>query len=78
MPSSSAVHEDNTLLGLRHHKDEGSTILRNVGNSTRSQRPGGLESVATLSDNFDVLLTVHLSIFILVINQLDAQNKYKN
>jgi len=23
---------------------------------------------------FDVLLTVHLSIFILVINQLDAQN----
>jgi len=24
--------------------------------------------------NFDVLLTVHLSIFILVINQLDAQN----
>jgi len=24
--------------------------------------------------DFDVLLTVHLSIFILVINQLDAQN----
>ena len=24
--------------------------------------------------NFDVLLTVHFSIFILVINQLDAQN----
>jgi len=24
--------------------------------------------------NFDVLLTVHLSIFISVINQLDAQN----
>jgi len=24
--------------------------------------------------NFDVLLTVHLSIYILVINQLDAQN----
>ena len=26
--------------------------------------------------NFDVLLTVHLSIFILVINQLYAQNFY--
>ena len=26
--------------------------------------------------NFDVLLTVHLSIFILVINQLDAQKKF--
>ena len=25
---------------------------------------------------FDVLLTVHLSIFILVINQLDAQNLF--
>jgi len=24
--------------------------------------------------NFDILLTVHLNIFILVINQLDAQN----
>ena len=24
--------------------------------------------------NFDVLLTVHLNIFMLVINQLDAQN----
>ena len=28
--------------------------------------------------NFDVLLTVHLSIFILVINQLDAQNLFCN
>ena len=27
---------------------------------------------------FDVLLTVHLSIFILVINQLDAQNLFYN
>ena len=26
--------------------------------------------------NFDVLLTVHLSIFISVINQLDAQNDF--
>jgi len=25
-------------------------------------------------ENFDILLTVHLIIFILVINQLDAQN----
>jgi len=34
----------------------------------------------TLSSNkdsyFDVLLTVHLSIFISVFNQLDAQNKF--
>jgi len=28
--------------------------------------------------NFDVLLTVHLRIFILVINQLDAQNLFYN
>jgi len=34
-----------------------------------------LISVLTLYyPNFDVWLTVHLSIFILVINQLDAQN----
>jgi len=30
--------------------------------------------VNTVASNFDVLLTVHLSIFISVINQLDAQN----
>ena len=30
------------------------------------------------STNFDVLLTVHLSIFILVINQLDAQSLFYN
>ena len=30
------------------------------------------------STNFDVLLTVHLSIFILVINQLDVQNLFYN
>jgi len=28
--------------------------------------------------NFEVLLTVHLSIFISVINQLDAQNLFHN
>jgi hypothetical protein len=28
--------------------------------------------------DFDVLLTVHLSIFILVVNQLDAQNLFYN
>jgi len=28
--------------------------------------------------SFDVLLTVHLSIFILVVNQLDAQNVFYN
>ena len=28
--------------------------------------------------SFDVLLTMHLSIFILVINQLDAQNLFYN
>ena len=31
-----------------------------------------------MGTNFDVLLTVHLSIFILVINQLDAQNLFYN
>jgi len=29
-------------------------------------------------NNFDVLLTVHLSIFILVVNQFDAQNVFYN
>ena len=32
------------------------------------------ESPLNVNLNFDVLLTVHLSIFISVINQLDAQN----
>jgi len=32
------------------------------------------KNLDTLFSNFDVLLTVHLSIFISVINQLDAQN----
>jgi len=31
-------------------------------------------TIRTSTYCFDVLLTVHLSIFILVINQLDAQN----
>jgi len=31
-------------------------------------------NVSNTTTSFDVLLTVHLSIFILVINQLDAQN----
>ena len=30
--------------------------------------------IYVLNINFDVLLTVHFSIYILVINQLDAQN----
>jgi len=37
-----------------------------------------LTRIATRPKNFDVLLTVHLSIFILVINQLDAQNLFYN
>ena len=36
------------------------------------------EAPGTHLANFDVLLTVHLSIFILVINQLDAQNLFYN
>ena len=35
-------------------------------------------STPTTSANFDVLLTVHLSIFIWEINQLDAQNLFYN
>ena len=34
----------------------------------------GLLPCTTLTDGSDILLTVHLSIFILVNNQLDAQN----
>ena len=34
--------------------------------------------LTTIPQKFDVLLTVHLSIFILVINQLDAQNLFYN
>ena len=37
--------------------------------------PRNFENAAT---DFDVLLTVHLSIFILVINQLGAQNLFYN
>jgi len=33
---------------------------------------------STVEKNFDVLLTVHLTIFILVNNQLDAQNLFYN
>ena len=38
----------------------------------RPDRPWGPPN--HIFSNFDVLLTVHLSIFIVVINQLDAQN----
>ena len=31
-----------------------------------------------MNTNFDALLAVHLSIFILVINQIDAQNLFYN
>ena len=34
--------------------------------------------VTNLSTNFDVLLTLHLSIFISVFNQLDTQNLFHN
>jgi len=34
--------------------------------------------LCTISENFDVLLTVHLSIFISVFNQLDIQNLFHN
>ena len=36
--------------------------------------PKSATSAKIIRANFDVLLTVHLSIFISVINQLDAQN----
>jgi len=35
-------------------------------------------SYLNASKDFDTLLTVHISIFILVINQLDAQNLFYN
>ena len=37
-----------------------------------------VQACLTETTDFDVLLTVHLSIFILVINQLDAQNLFYN
>ena len=37
-----------------------------------------LKFLEYLSTNFDVLLTVHLSIFISLFNQLDAQNLFHN
>ena len=45
---------------------------------------GGCRAIKKITKNsdtlayFDVLLTVHLSIFILIINQLDAQNLFYN
>jgi len=36
------------------------------------------QSKTEINTNFDVLLTVHLSIFISVFNQLDAQNLFHN
>ena len=34
----------------------------------------GQQNIKTLCIDFDILLTVHLSVFVSVINQLDAQN----
>jgi len=50
--------------------------LRDTNPETR-RHSGRLGKNNTVT-NFDVLLTVHLSIFILVINQLDAQNLFYN
>ena len=55
-------------------------------NGVSGCKDGGRELIRFLSNrreitvriNFDVSLTVHLSIFILVINQLDAQNLFYN
>ena len=50
----------------------------------RLWRSGGCRAIKKITKNsdtlayFDVLLTVHLSIFILIINQLDAQNLFYN
>jgi len=47
--------------------------------SSRSKNcPAYLFYFVLLRPFFDVLLTVHLSVFILVINQLDAQNLFYN
>jgi len=48
------------------------TILQQTGPAAASTRLGVVTS--NIRGYFDVLLTVHLSIFISVINQLDAQN----
>jgi len=49
----------------------GQALLIIVESRSHTDTP---QSVKFLWMNFDVLLTVHLSIFISVINQLDAQN----
>jgi len=52
--------------------------LRLKGTATCSQEPSTFYQHSSTYRNigFDVLLTMHLSIFILTINQLDAQNLF--
>jgi len=49
-------------------------VCRMHGGLVSRMRMLGTQESSTTVKNFDVLLTVHLSIFILVINQLNAQN----
>ena len=57
------------LLGLCEFGDENITDFRNVGTYLAVIQHNILE-------DFYILFTVHLSTFILVINQLDAQNLF--
>ena len=61
----------------------GSVRLKQPSNFTREWTGKcsvnlGLREVRRIITYFDVLLTVHLSMFILVINQLEAQNLFYN
>ena len=61
------------MAELAHWTSGSQRVVR----GTISQGFGGEGSV-TYNLNFDVLLTMHLSIFISVFNQLDAQNLFHN
>ena len=75
------------LYGKTRHPQDGfhviwyfqnfSKICRGIQVSLKSDKNNEYftwRSIYILIINFDVLLTVHLNLFILVINQLDAQN----
>ena len=55
-----------------------STFVRRATTVREGWFEGRSIKVVNLTDFFDVLLTVHLRIFILVIYQLDAQNMFYN
>ena len=72
------------LVSVLQNTDEGKSGALELNNLTYSfcltntTRSSNSFSMLTGATNFDVLLTVHLSIFISVFNQLDAQHLFHN